>query len=424
MRFRFGSREICNVVFKARSEMYIGKTHFAKGQPVLYMDTAKTSTLEGAASTVYATGGRGNPRLIAWEGERTVTFTVEDALLSDISLAMLTGAGLMNMKDASAEAPLYVNHTFDLPILKDGKVVIDLDTVMVDGAEDIFVSDDAPIFGTILDMAGYGVVPCTATDIVLVNGEPTYVDPEDKSAGMVYHVAEKQELVISFGAEAAKYVGQTIRVDCYLQKKQGATQIAIDAEHFAGNFYVEAETLFREQGLAKDYPAILTFPNVKLQSNFTLSMANSGDPATYSFVMDAMPAYTKFDKQHKVFVAIDIIGDETLKPAQDVEIEEAPAIDPALVSVTPVVDKKYGNSFAAVIKGTDVEFVGNLNRTETGYFFPMNIVAEKGELGIEADENGLYLFPVNPSTPVVVVKLTDGDNVTNYTFDFSRMVFK
>lgn len=67
MRFRFGSREICNVVFKARSEMQVGNTLFQKGQPVLYMDTAKTSTLEGATSTVYAQGGRGNPRLIAWD---------------------------------------------------------------------------------------------------------------------------------------------------------------------------------------------------------------------------------------------------------------------------------------------------------------------------------------------------------------------
>ena len=30
------------------------------GQPVLYIDTAKTSTSWKAATTVYATGGRGN----------------------------------------------------------------------------------------------------------------------------------------------------------------------------------------------------------------------------------------------------------------------------------------------------------------------------------------------------------------------------
>ena len=79
---KFGVREICNVVFKAKSKVKIGSTEFKQGQPVLYIDTAKTSTVEGAATTVYATGGRGNTRLIAWEGEKTLTFTVEDALLS------------------------------------------------------------------------------------------------------------------------------------------------------------------------------------------------------------------------------------------------------------------------------------------------------------------------------------------------------
>ena len=66
---KFGVREICDVVFKAKSDVTIGKTKFKAGQPVLYIDSAKTSTMEGAATTVYATGGKGNTRLIAWEGE-------------------------------------------------------------------------------------------------------------------------------------------------------------------------------------------------------------------------------------------------------------------------------------------------------------------------------------------------------------------
>jgi hypothetical protein len=41
---------------------------FQPGQPVLYIDSAKTSTMEEAATTVYATGGKGNTNLIAWEG--------------------------------------------------------------------------------------------------------------------------------------------------------------------------------------------------------------------------------------------------------------------------------------------------------------------------------------------------------------------
>ena len=79
---KFGIREICDVVLKAKAAQKVGNKIFYKHEPVIYFDTLKTSSLEGAATTVYAQGGRGNSRLVAWEGERTVTFTMEDALIS------------------------------------------------------------------------------------------------------------------------------------------------------------------------------------------------------------------------------------------------------------------------------------------------------------------------------------------------------
>ena len=96
---KFGVREIANVVFKAKADTRIGSSTFKAGQPVLYIDSATTSTIEGAATTVYAQGGRGNTRLIAWEGEKTLTFTVEDALLSPIGFSILSGAGLFKDED-------------------------------------------------------------------------------------------------------------------------------------------------------------------------------------------------------------------------------------------------------------------------------------------------------------------------------------
>ena len=96
---RFGVREICNVVFKAADTRKIGSTTFQKGQPVIYFDSLKTSTMEQATTTVYAQGGRGNTRLVAWEGEKTLTFTMEDALISEMGLAILAGANLYEAKE-------------------------------------------------------------------------------------------------------------------------------------------------------------------------------------------------------------------------------------------------------------------------------------------------------------------------------------
>ena len=99
---KFGVREICDVVLRAKSTQKIGNQTFKKDEPVIYFDTAKTSTIEGAATTVYAQGGKGNSRLIAWEGERTVTFTMEDALISPLGFSILSGAGIVEATGGKA----------------------------------------------------------------------------------------------------------------------------------------------------------------------------------------------------------------------------------------------------------------------------------------------------------------------------------
>ena len=56
-------------------------------------------------------------------------------------------------------------------------------------------------------------------------------------------------------------------------------------------------------------PAEFIIPNCKIQSNFTFTMASSGDPSTFTFTMDAFPDYTRFDHSKKVLAAIQIIKD-------------------------------------------------------------------------------------------------------------------
>jgi len=110
---KFGVRECCDVVLRAKGTQKVGNKIFYKNEPVIYFDTLTTSSLEGAATTVYAQGGRGNARLMSWDGERTLTWTMEDALISPVGLMILTGAGLI---DSSEEHPIYVHTTEQLVV--------------------------------------------------------------------------------------------------------------------------------------------------------------------------------------------------------------------------------------------------------------------------------------------------------------------
>lgn len=281
---RFGVREICDVVFKAKSTIRLGgadsKYVFQPGQPVLYIDSAKTSTVEGAATTVYATGGKGNTNLIAWEGEKTLTFTVEDALLSPVSFAMLSGAGLFGGKTGDGAEKVHVHTTTETTVGAEGAV--NLADALAAGDE---ICITAPIF--VLE-----------TD----NGELT---------GQSYTATATKAGVVTITGDSIPAEGTSVLVDYYILKN-GTTvsELVIDAENFAGYYYVEASTLYRKQKNGKDMPAELTLPNVKIQSNFTFSMASTGDPSTFTFTMDAMPGYTYFDRTKKVLCVMQIIDEE------------------------------------------------------------------------------------------------------------------
>ena len=280
---KFGVREICDVVLRAKDKVKIGNQTFEKDEPVIYFDTAKTSTVEGAATTVYATGGKGNSRLIAWEGERTVTFTMEDALLSPLGFAILSGAGIVEASSGGSAVNVH-STTTTIGTVNSNNITIDLDDVLPTNGT---LSTDADVYGFILD--GTGSISKKLGKVRPVSG-----------SSVTFNVSS-----LSLGPDSS----HTILLDYYVKMTSGVKQIEITPDKFAGSYYLEASTLFRRQDNGSDMPAQFVIPNVKIQSAFTFSMAASGDPSTFTFTMDAFPDYTKFDKTKKVLFALQIVED-------------------------------------------------------------------------------------------------------------------
>ena len=357
---KFGVREICNVVLKAKAAQKVGKKIFYKNEPVMYFDTLKTSSMEGQSSTVYAQGGRGNPRLVAWEGERQVTFTMEDALISAEGLSILTGAGLIDAKDKTVYQ--HITETIDkseldlsaiqsgviripltnkpyLPLdegenfayvmfMKEGEIVTEpyipvhgeFADATRDGDNISFPADNVPAVLTENNISKYYITIADHENYVIPNSyadlneeEHSYTPgerpaPEKGGTGEESNSYDVREFPFVIQGESQKRIDMfdSVLVDYYVARTDGATQIEITADKFGGNYYLEAETLFRnEQG--QDMPAEFVIPNCKIQSNFNFAMSNSGDPSTFTFTMDAFPDYTRFDHTHKVFAAIQVI---------------------------------------------------------------------------------------------------------------------
>jgi hypothetical protein len=279
---KFGVREICDVVLRAKSAVTIGNQAFTADEPVIYFDSAKTSTVEGAATTVYATGGRGNSRLLSWEGERTVTFTMEDSLMSPMGFAILSGAGIV---DASAESKINVHTTATVG------------ATVATGAVEVDLTEAIPAGGALAKTDAYA--------FILENGE---IKTRLGKVAVVDADVTAKALTFDVPAEVTDGSAITVLVDFYVAMASGAQEISITPDKFAGFYYLEASTLFRRQTDGVDLPAQFIIPKVKIQSAFNFTMASSGDPSTFTFTMDAFPDYTKFDKTKKVLFQLQIVG--------------------------------------------------------------------------------------------------------------------
>ena len=378
---KYGVREICNVVFKAKGVQKVGNRIFYKDEPVMYFDTLKTSSLEAASASVYAQGGRGNPRLIAWDGDRTLTFNMEDALISSEGLQILAGAGLL---EASSHETIKIHATSQLSgndiittVSGDPAAVSAVSIVLpqkpywatIDSGEsgaDPYLDYNANyIYVMVLDQYGEvfsepfipDVGKSGATKTADEAFVPVYWDDDDeewKPVGETENKIGGYKITLKTGDDLAKtnyatnkapvfgddiplgklFVGSgkdAVLVDYYVEKASGAQQIEITADKFGGTYYIEADTLFRtQQGL--DMPAEFIIPNGKIQSNFTLSMAATGDPSTFTFTVDAMPDYTRFDKSKKVLAAIQIIQDGAVSDAaRERTYTAAPGIDTSIL---------------------------------------------------------------------------------------------
>lgn len=292
---KFGVREICDVVLKAKANQKVGNKIFYKNEPVIYFDTLKTSSMEGTATTVYAQGGRGNSRLMAWEGERTVTFTMEDALISPAGFMILSGAGLI---DATETEPIMVHTTEQVANAKlneTGDVVITLSEEPHFSANEDFIYVMVMHNGEV-DSEPYIPASKNGKEIVL---------QESFASG-----TRKNDLT-DIKAELTAGMDVVFLVDYYVQRTGGVSEITITPDKFGGYYYLEASTLFRNTD-GVDMPAEFVIPNCKIQSNFSFTMASSGDPSTFTFTIDAFPDYTRFNKTKKVLAAIQIVtsGDE------------------------------------------------------------------------------------------------------------------
>lgn len=231
---------------------------------------------------------------------------------------MLSGAGLVKGKSGVKGREIFTHATYDMVIEEfNGKKVAALTNEDRNGAT-IVVSKEAPVYPVTLDSAGgmAEYLSAVTESQVMVSEDGSTLTAATISADgkvsaegkTIYFVLDKDEPANDESLDSPAQVGTTVRIDCYEVHGDEACEIQIDAENFAGYYYIEADTLFRDEETGNDVPAQFIIPRGKIKSNFTFTMANSGDPSSFTFTIDCFPAYTKFNKKKKVMAMLQVIS--------------------------------------------------------------------------------------------------------------------
>lgn len=225
---RYGIKEVADVTFYE-----IDKDSGEAGAPVLYLDTLKVSTIEQTAENTSARGGKGNPELIMWDYGKEITVTLEDALFSAKSMALMYGI-----------EPKEGNEDFS-SITQVLKTVRKADVI------------DATHFR--------------------INGQSAEVE------GVSYYDAYNKPVSAESGqVPSSDYVYATGKL------KVTGQQIVISSDKFPGTYYITGDTYARSETTGTDEFFQFIIPKAKMQSEVTLTMEAEGDPSTFNMSLKVL----------------------------------------------------------------------------------------------------------------------------------------
>ena len=222
--------------------------------PVLYLDTLKVSTIEQTADQSEARGGKGNPPLIIWDYGKEITVTLEDALFSAKSMAIMFGNGqVKTYKGENAYIMKTEQFTSSGDTLPTAATTLTAATV-VGGWDQAFTGPDGKRY-------------------LKVN--PKFYDAFGKVVA-----AEASDGAVKWTA------GE--RYFCSYDLKASGAVIEISANSFPGTYYAVGDTYARSEITGEDEFFQFIIPKAKVQSENTITLEAEGDPSVFNMSLRVM----------------------------------------------------------------------------------------------------------------------------------------
>jgi len=271
---RYGIKEVADVTF------YKINSDGTPGAPVLFLDTLKVSTIEQTAEQVDARGGKGNPKLITWDYGKEITLTLEDALFSPKSMAIMLGDG-----NVAQGAGGYIRKTAvaRLGAAAEGKIKLVNDYITVDVYDATEGSKRVKLYLGANATAPAGEVKINGQLAFSVTGEASKLYDED---GTVLDEAfTESDLKDLYTTGLTIPTGKNLdghKVMFTYWVKATTKTITVSGDTFPGTYYVQGDTYSRSDVDGRDQFFQFIVPKAKLTAEQTITLEAEGDPSTFN----------------------------------------------------------------------------------------------------------------------------------------------
>lgn len=238
---RYGIKEVADVVFLEYDESGVAT------KPVLFLDTLKISTIETTAEQTEARGGKGNAPLIIWDYGKEITVTLQDAVYSPKSMAMMVG---------------------------DNNGVYTADNAVIERYKNII--------STGADGKSYKV----GANIEIEHG---FMGSNKVQEGKVVAVYDQTGKVVADNGETGPTLvkGQRYIVKYSVTAKKAA-KIEINAGTFPGTYKVVGDTYARSDTTGQDEFFQFIIHKAKMSSENTITLEAEGDSSVFDMNLRVM----------------------------------------------------------------------------------------------------------------------------------------
>ena len=279
---RYGIKEVADVTF------YEINNDGSPKLPVLYLDTLKVTTIEQTAEETEARGGKGNAALIAWDYGKEINVTIEDALFSAKSMAIMFGNGAVTTYNGDNA---YIMKTEQFTASGTGTLT-DATTTAALGWNNKYLAPDgkeyskvnAKFFTADGKKLGEAKDYYTVDDTVTADNFATKKSSLYTKSGDTYSSAASA----TYDSETTYYTKETGNVIkgqtyfCSYDLLVDGAIIEVSANSFPGTYYVTGDTFARSEASGKDEFFQFIIPKAKVQSENTITLEAEGDPSVFN----------------------------------------------------------------------------------------------------------------------------------------------